>query len=77
MGYGIRIIPDMKKNLMSVIKRGKDITSKFEKSCVVYRVACHDCNASYVGQTGRVLKTRIEEHQRDVVQKKESSVFYT
>jgi len=30
---------------------------------VVYKLNCVDCNASYVGQTCRLLKTRIAEHR--------------
>jgi len=29
---------------------------------LVYRLSCKDCNTTYVGQTGRTLKTRISEH---------------
>lgn len=32
----------------------------------VYKMHCKDCDASYVGQTGRTLKTRITEHQNDI-----------
>jgi len=30
---------------------------------VVYKLNCRDCNASYVGQIGRLLKSRIAEHK--------------
>ncbi|KYN19120.1 hypothetical protein ALC57_08544 [Trachymyrmex cornetzi] len=33
---------------------------------VVYRINCCDCDASYVGQTGRKLKTRISEHRKHI-----------
>ena len=29
---------------------------------VVYQIGCQDCAATYVGQTGRSLSTRIKEH---------------
>ena len=30
----------------------------------LYKINCHDCDASYVGETGRALKTRVSEHRR-------------
>ncbi|VDL75157.1 unnamed protein product [Nippostrongylus brasiliensis] len=33
-----------------------------EKSGVVYEISCRTCNGKYIGETGRVLLTRINEH---------------
>ena len=33
---------------------------------VVYKINCKDCDASYVGQTGRQLRTRIAEHRNNI-----------
>jgi len=33
---------------------------------VVYKIKCCDCDASYVGQTGRQMKTRISEHKNHI-----------
>ncbi|KYN21656.1 hypothetical protein ALC57_05964 [Trachymyrmex cornetzi] len=44
------------------IKAQKDPCPQFKKSNVMYKINCKDCDASYVGQTGRQLKTRIAEH---------------
>ena len=38
----------------------------FNKNNVVYKINCRDCNASYVDQTGRQLKTRITEHRNNI-----------
>ena len=43
--------------------RYKDQVPKALQSSVVYKYVCEDCNASYVGQTSRHLKTRIAEHK--------------
>ena len=36
------------------------------KNNVVYKISCRDSDASYVGQTGRKLKTRIAEHRNHI-----------
>lgn len=33
---------------------------------VVYKIKCMDCDAVYVGQTSRQLRTRISEHRNDI-----------
>ena len=43
----------------------KTKTPKDVESAIVYRIPCEDCQKCYVGQTGRYLKQRISEHQRD------------
>jgi len=36
---------------------------------VVYKISCHDCEASYIGQTKRQLRTRINEYNSDIRKK--------
>ena len=48
------------------IKTGKDKIKKEEHSNVVYKINCHDCNYSYVGQTKRKLRTHLKEHINDL-----------
>lgn len=52
--------------LNKFIKTGKDPLSSDDQSNVVYKISCKDCNATYVGQTKRKLKTRINEHRADI-----------
>ena len=40
----------------------KDRIPKCMRSCVVYRFKCQQCNLLYVGQTSRLLHTRISDH---------------
>ena len=44
----------------------KDPILTSEKSCLIYKIPCNDCEFSYIGQTKRDLKTRILEHQRAI-----------
>ena len=34
------------------------------KTLIVYKIKCRDCQASYIGETGRNLSTRLTEHKR-------------
>lgn len=44
----------------------KDVLPNNHKKNVVYKIMCKNCDASYVGQTGRKLKTRITEHRNHI-----------
>jgi hypothetical protein len=44
-----------------------------EQKNVVYQIPCQDCSWSYIGETGRSLKTRKSEHVRNVKQSKKGS----
>ncbi|XP_018306455.1 uncharacterized protein [Mycetomoellerius zeteki] len=47
--------------LSNYIRVQKDKLPHFMHTDVVYKVECRDCDASYIGQTGRTLKIRISE----------------
>jgi len=59
---GYRIL----NKLTGFIKRHKDKNSLENNSGVVYKIFCNNCNASYVGQTKRKVKTRINEHIKNI-----------
>ena len=63
--YNFRILPLVEKSLSSVIRLGKDPTKKCDKTNVVYKFFCKSCPASYVGETKRTIKIRINEHQKN------------
>jgi len=52
--------------LNKFIKVHKDHLSTFSRSNVVYKIDCSNCDASYVGQTKRLLKYRIGEHRNHI-----------
>ena len=52
--------------LSMFIRVHKDPLQDSSKRNVVYKISCNDCNASYVGQTGRQLNTRILEHRQHI-----------
>ena len=52
--------------IRSLVVHPKDKLKTDQKAVVVYKIPCQQCDKSYVGETGRILKERITEHERDV-----------
>ena len=50
----------------ALITLGNDVLNRFEKSVVVYKLIAN-CKVAYVGQTGRLLNTRVEEHIKNIL----------
>ena len=48
------------------IKVHKNVLPIESKKNIVYQISYKDCNATYVRQTGRKLKTRISEHKNHI-----------
>jgi len=53
-------------SLNKFIKTHKDRLPFLSRSNVVYKINCLHCDASYVGQTRRLLKQRIDEHRSHI-----------
>jgi len=53
-------------NKIHHIKAHKDILPIQSQKNVVYKLSCKDCDATYVGQTSRQLKTRMAEHSNHI-----------
>ncbi|KYN50281.1 hypothetical protein ALC62_09306 [Cyphomyrmex costatus] len=63
--------------LNNFIKAHKDPIARGAKRNVVYKINCNQCEASYVGQTGRNLDTRISEHKKHISSKSSSHSVIT
>ena len=64
--YNIKMSYSSVANLRSFITTGKDKLKTLDHNGVVYQICCKDCQYSYIGQTKRLLKTRIKEHKSDI-----------
>ena len=60
---GVKMSYTGMNKLNRFIRVHKDRLERGRLSNVVYRISCRDCDASYVGQTRRLLITRINEHK--------------
>ena len=56
--------------------RLKDRRTVGERAGVVYKLGCGDCNACYIGETGRQVDDRMTEHKRDIENKKANSKVF-
>ncbi|KYM95312.1 hypothetical protein ALC62_14042 [Cyphomyrmex costatus] len=52
--------------LNDLIRVQKDPLPHTTKKNIVYEIQCSDCDATYVGQTKRMLKTRVNEHHSHI-----------
>lgn len=64
-------------NLSKFMKTHKDTVPDSKKKNVVYNIKCSNCEANYIGQTKRQLKTRIKEHNYSVSFQHKKSVIFT
>ena len=46
----------------SVFRKAKDCIVESEKSGLVHEIPCLNCDAVYIGETGRSIKTRKRKH---------------
>ena len=61
--FNIIQIPKIDKNCQNIVTLGKDKTNKFEKTGVIYKFQCKNCPSTYIGETKRALKIRLDEHK--------------
>ena len=65
MKRGIQVHFKPRNKLRELLIAPKDKVAKNDQCGVVYKVSCNDCEASYVGETGRSLGTRMSEHRHE------------
>ena len=63
-GYGVKVYFKPTNTLRQILVRPKDKVLKERVTCPVYHIKCEDCEDSYIGETGRSLKARFQEHRR-------------
>ena len=61
-GVGVAMRPV--KTIRHILPSPKDPYTVEDKSCVVYKIPCSDCDYVYIGQTKRGLKSRLADHRR-------------
>ncbi|CAH3044512.1 unnamed protein product [Porites evermanni] len=64
--YNIRLAhkPILPTTLRRLLTNVKDKNKQEDRQGAVYKIKCCDCQASYIGETGRNLSTRLTEHKR-------------
>lgn len=68
--FYVKIINSV-QNQTNVIKNVKDNLDKLDRREIVYKVNCSQCPISYIGQSKWNLRTRLQEHRRNILAPKE------
>ena len=62
--YNIRVAHKPINTLRRLLTNVKGKDKLEDRQGAVYKIKCCDCQASYIGETGRNLSTRLTEHKR-------------
>ena len=62
--YNIRVAHKPTTTLRQLLTNVKDKDEHNNGQGAVYKIKCSDCQASYIGETGRNLNTRLTENKR-------------
>ena len=62
--HGISTHVKPQNTIRSLLVAPKDKADKKDKCGTVYHVSCKDCTSSYVGESARPLKVRLNEHEK-------------
>ena len=63
--YGINTVMKPTNTLRQALVKPKDKRPLTDSTGVVYSIPCHQCPKTYIGETGRKLGVRIEEHREE------------
>ena len=61
---GVRVATSSGQKIKDMVKTKEE--KKHSENSVVYEIPCTGCYRTYVGETGRGVKTRLREHKNDV-----------
>ena len=64
--FKISLASKPSNKLSNSLQKLKDKVSDNEKSSVIYKINCNNCECSYIGETGRQLHTRLTEHKNNI-----------
>ena len=64
--YGISTAVKPYKTLRNLLVHPKDKRTIDQTGDCVYKIPCHNCNSTYIGETGRSYAKRQEEHRKEV-----------
>ncbi|UYV63443.1 hypothetical protein LAZ67_2004096 [Cordylochernes scorpioides] len=77
---GVRTLYSNSPNISSLIRNpDTKSNSPYNPSLLsgcVYSIPCADCDVVYVGETGRSVGTRLEEHRKNISRQDEKSAIY-
>ena len=62
--YNIRVAHKTITALRQLLTNVKDKDEASDRRGAVYKIKCCDCQATYIGETGRNLNVRLTEHKR-------------
>ena len=74
--YNIKLAHKPTRTLKYELTHLKDKQPALNRAGLVYKLDCNECDAVYVGETGRQVKDRMREHQNDIVKGKQVSKVY-
>jgi hypothetical protein len=74
--HGIKLGHKPAHTLRSKLCSVKDRREQMDRNGVVYKIKCKQCDAEYIGETGKEMNKRITEHKNAVRRKDPLSAIY-